>query len=226
MQLCKRSGLRGGCAEGVLEPPGFVLSPFLAYSGRICQPNTPLFPAECADWSPHLTDSRLTREPGARCVLIACFPLQILTIGHTRTGNCLCTREYIVNPACMVPSHSDFILCIAFSPDGTRVVSGSEDKTVRIWDARTGAQVSSHPPPSRLRTPFPAPSRFGVRGQFHSMVREKTPAFSFYFSAEKPVETPALSFLTLYKLIPQNALHAMAHFPIAPSASTPAKPLP
>ncbi|KZP21256.1 hypothetical protein FIBSPDRAFT_1044218 [Athelia psychrophila] len=28
--------------------------------------------------------------------------------------------------------------CIAFSPDGTKIVSGSSDKTVRVWDAITG----------------------------------------------------------------------------------------
>jgi len=86
---------------------------------------------------------------------IACSPLQILTIGHTRTGNCLCTSEYTVNPACTVPGHSDYVLCIAFSPDGTRVVSGSEDKTVKILDARTGDQVSSHPHPLAFAAPFP-----------------------------------------------------------------------
>jgi len=32
---------------------------------------------------------------------------------------------------------------VAFSPDGTRIVSGSDDGVVRIWDVATGALVSS-----------------------------------------------------------------------------------
>jgi WD40 repeat protein len=32
---------------------------------------------------------------------------------------------------------------IAISPDGKRVVSGSDDKLVKMWNAETGAEVSS-----------------------------------------------------------------------------------
>ena len=30
---------------------------------------------------------------------------------------------------------------MAFSADGKRIVSGSEDKTVKVWDAATGQEV-------------------------------------------------------------------------------------
>ena len=37
--------------------------------------------------------------------------------------------------------HSFSVYSVAFSPDGTRVVSGSRDELVKIWDAATGAEV-------------------------------------------------------------------------------------
>jgi WD40 repeat protein len=37
--------------------------------------------------------------------------------------------------------HGNAITCIAFSPDGARVITGSRDWSARIWDANTGAQL-------------------------------------------------------------------------------------
>ena len=35
-----------------------------------------------------------------------------------------------------------YIPSMKFSPDGTRIVSGSDDNTVRIWDGATGNTTS------------------------------------------------------------------------------------
>ena len=32
-------------------------------------------------------------------------------------------------------AHSDFINLVAFSPDGTKIVSGSDDQTIKVWDS-------------------------------------------------------------------------------------------
>jgi len=40
--------------------------------------------------------------------------------------------------------HTGDTLSVAISRDGTRIVSGSGDNLVKIWDAATGAEVSRH----------------------------------------------------------------------------------
>ena len=32
-------------------------------------------------------------------------------------------------------AHSDWVKYVAFSPDGETIVSGSDDKTLKVWDA-------------------------------------------------------------------------------------------
>ncbi|ETO06416.1 hypothetical protein RFI_30980, partial [Reticulomyxa filosa] len=37
--------------------------------------------------------------------------------------------------------HSDAVTSVQFSPDGNRIVSGSRDNTIRLWDASSGKQI-------------------------------------------------------------------------------------
>ena len=32
-------------------------------------------------------------------------------------------------------AHSNSIMTVAFSPDGTKIVSGSYDKTIKVWES-------------------------------------------------------------------------------------------
>ena len=36
-------------------------------------------------------------------------------------------------------AHSSYVLSVAFSPDGATIVSGSGDKTIKVWDAGVSA---------------------------------------------------------------------------------------
>ena len=42
---------------------------------------------------------------------------------------------------CTLTGHSGMVLSVAFSEDGKRVVSGSGDNLVKIWDADKGSEV-------------------------------------------------------------------------------------
>jgi WD40 repeat protein/TPR repeat protein len=43
----------------------------------------------------------------------------------------------------VLSGHGDRVGAAVYSPDGTRIATASTDKTVRIWDARTGAQLAA-----------------------------------------------------------------------------------
>jgi WD40 repeat protein len=42
---------------------------------------------------------------------------------------------------CTLTGHSGLVTSVAYSPDGKHIVSGSCDKTVKIWDSTTGKEV-------------------------------------------------------------------------------------
>ncbi|MCW6036922.1 hypothetical protein K4A83_11700 [Spirulina subsalsa FACHB-351] len=43
-----------------------------------------------------------------------------------------------LNPRRMFMGHRDEVFCLAFSPDGGRLVSGSADNSLKLWDVNTG----------------------------------------------------------------------------------------
>ena len=73
---------------------------------------------------------------------------QVCTLGHTCTGGCICTLEkdawgfdVRVNEQCPEAGHTAVVFSAEYSPDGMRIVSGSHDGLVIIWDAANGAEV-------------------------------------------------------------------------------------
>lgn len=39
--------------------------------------------------------------------------------------------------------HTDWVLAVGWSPDGTMIATGSQDKTVRLWNPKTGEQIGA-----------------------------------------------------------------------------------
>jgi WD40 repeat protein len=39
--------------------------------------------------------------------------------------------------------HSDYVLSVAFSPDGRRIVSGADNGIMKLWDAASGREIRS-----------------------------------------------------------------------------------
>ncbi|KAJ7176322.1 hypothetical protein C8R43DRAFT_975442 [Mycena crocata] len=63
-----------------------------------------------------------------------CFPR---TLRITGSGN-----EWPTDTQELLPGHTDWVRSVRFSPDGTRIISGADDKTVCVWDAESGALLA------------------------------------------------------------------------------------
>lgn len=50
----------------------------------------------------------------------------------------VCASARQQEPRAQREGHSRAVLSVAFAPDGTKIVSGSQDETLKLWDAQTG----------------------------------------------------------------------------------------
>ena len=61
---------------------------------------------------------------------------------HSGLPKVVCGVDQMWSPELMeLQGHSGLVYSVAFSPDGSKIVSGSEDKTIRVWDVSTGIEV-------------------------------------------------------------------------------------
>jgi eukaryotic-like serine/threonine-protein kinase len=80
---------------------------------------------------------------GAQGIILEVLTNHRFSAAHTPAANSVFQDIRAADVQLAVLSgHGDVVLTAAYSPDGTRIVTASYDKTARIWDARTGAQLA------------------------------------------------------------------------------------
>jgi eukaryotic-like serine/threonine-protein kinase len=74
-------------------------------------------------------EGRMTFSPDGKLIVSGCS--QTIRAWDSTTGAVMWT----------LPGHSSSVGCVNYSPDGSRLVSGSKDGIIKIWDAVTGAET-------------------------------------------------------------------------------------
>ncbi|KIJ58283.1 hypothetical protein HYDPIDRAFT_59527, partial [Hydnomerulius pinastri MD-312] len=89
------------------------------------------------DSTPHLYLSAMPHTPSKSV-------LRTLWTHKLRHGVCFTPEQPQTWPTAVqvLLGHTSSIWSVAYSPDGQHIVSGSSDKTIRIWNARTGQLVT------------------------------------------------------------------------------------
>ena len=85
-------------------------------------------PTRNADWT---RSDRYSKDGSILATVL--YPTRII-LTNVSTGEDICI---------LAGGHTDAINSVAFSPDGTRLASGSSDNTVRLWDVSTETSIAA-----------------------------------------------------------------------------------
>lgn len=80
--------------------------------------------------------------PGALGIILEVLPHRGVERAYTPEALSVFQQARATDPEIIaITGHSERVRSVAYSPDGRRIVTGSWDKTARIWDAATGREI-------------------------------------------------------------------------------------
>jgi len=170
---------------GALTPVRPFSPNFSSEALRLVGPNTSVF---CVAFSPDST--KIVSSSGDETIRVWDIALSRV-VTHIATPNALVVSvafspdgKWIASSASSLPyirlwdartgaqvphlfeGHTNPVHCVAFSPDGRHIVSGSRDKTIRIWDVQRGhGRILVHPTDSDGHTDSTSAVAFSPDGK-------------------------------------------------------------
>ena len=123
------------------EQHGPIWSAAFSHNGRRIVTGSHGLSATVWDATTAKSRSRLMGIPSI--FMRPCFPRT--TLGFSRAARIIRRSSGIAatgKELLTFKGHSDWVFSAAFSPDGQRIVTGSGDDTIKVWEAATGEQVA------------------------------------------------------------------------------------